>query len=121
MNELLIGIVFILELALAGAMLWLWRDSQARIKRQDEKISGSLDDLDLVEFQETVSSLLGELQKAGASMVKQADERGKNLEQQGVKARELEKRLGQRLAGLEKQLEKIDRLYREILATPATT
>jgi hypothetical protein len=116
MNDLLIGILFILFLAIIGAFIWAWRLVSARLKAQDEKLNESLDDLDLVEFQESVAQLLDALHKAGAELVKQAEERSRSMLALSDKGKELEKRLAQRLAQFEKQLARADSLYGKLEA-----
>ena len=116
MNDLLIGILFILYLSIIGAFIWAWRLGNARLRAQDERLSESLDDLDLVEFQESVSQLLDALHKAGAELVQQAEERSRSMQALTEKGKDLEKRLAQRLAQFEKQLAKADSMYSKLEA-----
>jgi len=116
MNDLLVGTLFILYLTLIGAFIWAWRLGNARLRAQDEKLSESLDDLDLVEFQESVAQLLDALHKAGSELVKQAEERSRSMQALSEKGKDLEKRLAQRLAQFEKQLAKADSMYSKLEA-----
>lgn len=116
MNDLFNGILFILFLVLIGALVWAWRQINARLNAQDEKLSGSLDDLDLVEFQENVAQLLEALHTAGDQLVRQAEERSRSMQTLTEKSKDLEKRLTQRLAQFEKQLAKADSLYAKMEA-----
>jgi histidinol phosphatase-like enzyme len=118
--QLLIGVLFLIQLCLFGAGLWFWLHWQQRIKQQDLKLAESLDDLDLVEFQENVSNLLDALKKTGADILRQTDERQAGLSKLNEKAKELEKRTALRLEQVDKQLRRLDALYDALEAkTPA--
>lgn len=145
MTSTLIGILFVLYLAMAIALVLIWRGGRQALSRQDAKLAESLDDLDLVEFQENATQLIEALRQAGEGLSQQAQSRGAELTAAGEslaqrsgellrstersikesaasldklieRSKELERRIDQRLKQAEKQLDRLDKLYAKVEA-----
>ncbi len=106
MQALSIAILFLLVLAQAIFLVWSLRHTQSSLKAQEKRLSESLDDLDLVQFQESVADLLKELNRSGSSLLKQMEDSQKSLEKAVEKAREAEKKWSGQASSLEKRLTK---------------
>lgn len=98
---LLISILVLLMLGLAlfqGWQLWYMRRELARL---EQRLAESLDDQDLLEFQERLKGLLTETQEASLSLVQTIERRQEAVEKVLARATEAEKRLSIRAQLLE--------------------
>lgn len=85
-------------------MLWYIKRETARL---DHRLDESLDDQDLLDFQERLQDLLGQAREAGADMVKTVQQRQDALEKTLVLVREAEKNLVARAQILQKSADAI--------------
>jgi hypothetical protein len=106
MASLALAFVFIFELILSLVLLWHWITMRDRLKKLDERLAESLDDQDLLDFQERVSGLLGEVREAGQSMASQIEQRRAALDREIARARETEKHLVHKIESFGREQEK---------------
>jgi hypothetical protein len=98
--------LFLTQLGIALAMLWLWWRVKDRMAALESRAAESLDDQDLMEFQERVVGLLASVKEAGKDVVAVIDERRAGLDREGARAREAEKRLAEKIHAFERVEEK---------------
>jgi hypothetical protein len=106
MTSIALPFLFITQLAVALGMLWLWWRVKDRMAALDARAAESLDDQDLMEFQERIVGLLASVKEAGKDVVAVIDERRAALDREGARAREAEKRLAEKIRSFERVEEK---------------
>lgn len=105
--------VFLIQLAMAAGLVWAWSQMRAEMRRLEQKVAESLDEQDLMDFQDRLGLLLAQVKETGASIIAEIDRRRAGLEREGSRAREAEKRLASRIQAMEKAE---DRLKMELEA-----
>jgi TolA-binding protein len=116
MSSFAISLLFIVELALALGLAWLWFSLSARIHGSEAKLAESLDSQDLMDFQDKVGSLLKEVRESGAEMVAEIKSQRASLEREQKQAAEAERRLAEKLKAFEKAEALAEKRIEEILA-----
>lgn len=106
MASLALAFIFIIELILGLILLWQWITIRDRLKKLDERLADSLDDQDLLDFQERVSGLLKEVREAGQTMAVQIEHRRASLDREIARARDTEKHLIQKIESFDREQEK---------------
>ncbi|MES2200791.1 MAG: hypothetical protein V4498_00915 [candidate division FCPU426 bacterium] len=106
MNSLGTVFIFIGELLLGIFLLWQWLHVRERLKSLEQRVAESLDDQDLIDFQERVVKLLNEVRETGKLMVQQIEQRRGGLDKEMAKAREAEKRLATKIQAFDRSQEK---------------
>src|SRR5437660_755202 len=106
MASFALAFLFISQLGVALAFLWLWWRVKDRMAAMESRVSESLDDQDLMEFQERLAALLEQVREAGKDVVAVIDERRAGLDREGARAREAEKRLAEKIKAFERVEEK---------------
>lgn len=101
-----IPFLFVTQLGISLAMLWLWWRVKDKIAAVEQKAGEALDDQDLMDFQERIQGLLAQVKEAGRDVVALIDERRAGLDREGARAREAEKRLAEKIKSFEKVEEK---------------
>ncbi len=102
MTYFLITFIFLIEMALAACLVWAWSQLRARMRELEQKAAEALDEQDLMDFQEKVGGLLGEVREAGAAIISEIDRRRAGLEREGARARDAEKKLAGRIQSMDK-------------------
>jgi hypothetical protein len=121
MISLVLASLFIGQLGLALALLWLWWRLKDRMAAMEAKAGEALEGQDLMEFQERITALLGQVREAGREVVAMIDERRAGLDREGARAREAEKRLAEKIKGFERVEEKARRRLAEWASGQAKT
>ena len=98
---LLLSIVILLMLGMVIFQAWQLWFIKREVARLEQRIAESLDDQDLMDFQERLQGLLSETKDAGLSLVQSLERRQEGLNKVLAKAEEAEKRLGVRTQLLE--------------------
>ena len=106
MSSFALAFIFIVELILSLVLLWRWITVRDRLKKLDDRLAESLDDQDLLDFQERVSGLLMEVREAGQTMASQIEQRRAGLDREIARARDTEKHLVQKIELLNREQEK---------------
>lgn len=116
MTSFALAFLFLTQLGLALGLLLLWWRVKDRMAAMEAKSAEALDDQDLMEFQERVVALLGQVKEAGGEVVAQIDERRAGLDREGARAREAEKRLAEKIRSFERIEEKARKRLDEWMA-----
>ena len=98
---LLVGILIMLILGLGLFQAWQLWYTRREIARLEQRLAESLDDQDLLEFQDRLKGLLVETKDAGLSLVQSIERRQEAVEKVIAKAVDAEKRLSVRAQLLE--------------------
>lgn len=94
-------VIALLLLALGFVQGWLYWYLKREIARVDQRLDESLDDQDLLDFQERLQALMLQAREAGVDMVQTVDKRQTALEKSLQLVREAEKQLVARAQLLE--------------------
>lgn len=114
---LILVALLLLGLALFQAWtLWYLKREAARL---DQRLDESLDDQDLLEFQERLQALLQQARAAGNDLVQSVERRQEALEKTLVLVREAEKKLVARAQVLEKSAEALALRAEKLRSGPA--
>jgi len=106
MESFALAFLFLFQLILALAMLLLWWRTKDKMAAMELRASEALDSQDLMDFQERIASLLGQVREAGKDVVAIIDERRAGLDREGARARDAEKRLAEKIKSFERVEEK---------------
>jgi hypothetical protein len=98
---LFVSILVLLMLGLVFFQIWQLWFTRRELARLEQRLAESLDDQDLMEFQDRLKGLLAETRDAGLSLVQTIERRQAALEKVIVRAEDAEKRLSVRTQLLE--------------------
>lgn len=113
LSLLMLGLLFF-----QAWMLWYAKREVARLER---RLDESLDDQDLLDFQDRLQSLMQQARSAGAEMVQTVERRQDALEKTLVLVREAEKKLQARAQLMDKAADAMAARVEKLNAEPAKT
>jgi hypothetical protein len=107
MTSLALTFLFLFELVLGLLLLALWINLRDRMRLIEQRLGETLDEQDLLDFEERVGALLAQVREAGQSLAKDVEERRAALKEDLSKAAISEGRLQSRTQTLERTKDKL--------------